>query len=189
MNQSVILIDDQQHATILAALRFYQQEGMGDPAKRSDAIHDIATNMDEVISLDEAGIDELVAQLQFPSITEVSSASDVGDVDEICGRLLNSDEHAGEAAIPDVAEDAVEFIRRLSDTLGQVEAEKQNLVSERDEALQFVDQVAGLSIWDYDKNDGSTYLECEEPSEGHMDSHCCLMALIEQARDGQKESK
>lgn len=65
MEQKVILIDGQQHATVLAALRFYQQAGMGEPSNRSDAIHDIATNMDEVISLDEAGIDDLVELLQY----------------------------------------------------------------------------------------------------------------------------
>lgn len=173
MNESVIIIDDQQHATILAALRFYQQNGMGDPANRSDAIHDIATNMDQVISLDENGIDELVDQMQF------TSSSDSCGVDKICNRLLDSEEHACETAIPDVAEDAVMVIRGLSNLLGQTEADKQNLVSERDEALDFINQVARLSIWG---NDGDPYKECEEPSDGHLDSHCSLMGLIEKAR-------
>ncbi len=70
----------------------------------------------------------------------------------------------------------------VSDELARLEAEKQNLVSERDEALKFVEQVANLDIWDFDKDDGTPYQECDEPSEGHLDSHCCLMQLIEQAR-------
>lgn len=46
----------------------------------------------------------------------------------------------------------------------------------------FVEQIANLRIWGYDQDDGSTYLECPEPSDGYLDSHCCLMGLIEQAR-------
>ncbi|MDG1581044.1 hypothetical protein [Pseudomonas sp. GOM6] len=52
-----------------------------------------------------------------------------------------------------------------------------------DSLAAFVDQVAGLSIWDYDKDDGQPYSETEEPEDGYMDSHNCLMGLIEQARD------
>lgn len=48
--------------------------------------------------------------------------------------------------------------------------------------VRFVDQVAALNIWGYDTDDGSPYTECEEPSEGFLDSHCCLMGLVEEAR-------
>jgi len=41
-------------------------------------------------------------------------------------------------------------------------------------------------MWSYDRNDGTPYTECEEPDEGFLDSHCCLMALIEQARELQQ---
>lgn len=50
------------------------------------------------------------------------------------------------------------------------------------DAYSFVDQVASLSIWSYDKDDGTPYQECEEPADGYLDSHCALMALIEEAR-------
>jgi hypothetical protein len=56
-------LSDQRLHTILAALRFYQDKGMGNPANRSDWLHDIATNGDDVISLDEEGIDELCEYL------------------------------------------------------------------------------------------------------------------------------
>lgn len=46
----------------------------------------------------------------------------------------------------------------------------------------FVSRVAGLSIWDYDQNDGTPYRECEEPTDGYLDSHTTLMDLIEEAR-------
>lgn len=58
-----LTITDQEHATILAALRFYQEKGQGDPDNRSDMIHDIATNGDAVISLDDEGIDELCERI------------------------------------------------------------------------------------------------------------------------------
>ncbi len=62
-DEIAITVSPAEHATILAALRFYQESGMGDPANRSDAIHDIATCLDEVISLDEADIDDLYEKL------------------------------------------------------------------------------------------------------------------------------
>nr|EIU2719013.1 hypothetical protein [Pseudomonas aeruginosa]EIU2864248.1 hypothetical protein [Pseudomonas aeruginosa] len=51
--------------TILAALRFYQEQGMGDPIVRSDAIHDIATGGGDETSLDEWGIEELCQSINF----------------------------------------------------------------------------------------------------------------------------
>jgi hypothetical protein len=45
--------------TILAALRFYQESGMGEPANRSDAVHDLATNDNADISYDDGDIDDL----------------------------------------------------------------------------------------------------------------------------------
>lgn len=50
-------------------------------------------------------------------------------------------------------------------------------------ANQFGERVASLSIWDYDRDDGTPYRECEIPSDGFLDSHCCLMQLIEEARN------
>lgn len=48
--------------TILAALRYYQHNGQGDPTNRTDWVHAIATDHDE-ISLDAFGIDQLCAKL------------------------------------------------------------------------------------------------------------------------------
>jgi hypothetical protein len=63
---NILIVDDAEHATILAALRLYQQQGMGDPSQRPDDIHEIATNGDEVTSsLDDAGIDELAEKINF----------------------------------------------------------------------------------------------------------------------------
>lgn len=54
---------DSEHATILAALRFWQEAGMGEPTNRSEEFHEIATNRGEVISLDSDGIDYLCERL------------------------------------------------------------------------------------------------------------------------------
>lgn len=62
-NAILTSIESDELATILAALRFYQEKGMGNPDNRSDEIHDIATNGDEVTSLDDDGIDALCEKL------------------------------------------------------------------------------------------------------------------------------
>ena len=59
----MIDLNDSQHATVLAALRYYQANGQGDPLNRRLDIHDIATNGDTVISLDADGIDDLCEQI------------------------------------------------------------------------------------------------------------------------------
>lgn len=53
-------VTEQEYHTIIAALRCYQYEGQGDPSW-----HDLATNHGDVTSLDDAGIDELVEQLNL----------------------------------------------------------------------------------------------------------------------------
>lgn len=62
-------------------------------------------------------------------------------VDMICDRLLDSEEHACEAAVPPVAHDAVVAIRALSDECGRLEARLQDIVSHRDEAALFMDEL------------------------------------------------
>jgi hypothetical protein len=61
-------VSHDEHATILAALRYYQEQGMGEPDNRSNAIHEIATasytdhkgEEHEVLSsLDDEWIDKL----------------------------------------------------------------------------------------------------------------------------------
>ncbi len=65
-------LDETETATILAALRFYQEKGQGDPAMRSLDIHDIATADDYVISLDDNGIDDLCEKLNTTDFVEAS---------------------------------------------------------------------------------------------------------------------
>lgn len=59
----VLEVDNAEFCTIIAALRFYQENGMGEPANRSEPIHDIATDCDSEISLDADAIDSLVYRL------------------------------------------------------------------------------------------------------------------------------
>jgi hypothetical protein len=61
----MILFEHQEIATIIAALRFYQENGLGFPGNRSNDIHEIATDGGTVTSLDEEGIDELVDKIQL----------------------------------------------------------------------------------------------------------------------------
>src|SRR5690242_1415530 len=60
-------VSEQEFHTILAALRFYEERGQGEPANRSNWIHDLATNGGQVISLDDAGIDDLCERLNLDS--------------------------------------------------------------------------------------------------------------------------
>lgn len=61
-------VDRAQFNTIMAALRYYQKRGQGDPFMRTHDIHEIATDGDD-ISLDEKGIDELAMMLNTESIS------------------------------------------------------------------------------------------------------------------------
>lgn len=63
---NTIKCDDDELNTILAALRFYQEAGMGDPANRSDFIQAIACPTDDHTSLDAAAIDELCERINLP---------------------------------------------------------------------------------------------------------------------------
>jgi hypothetical protein len=100
------------------------------------------------------------------------------EVEVICARLLDSQEHASEEAIPQVAEDAAELLRKMHKETNRLKAENQSLVAQRDEAMRFVEQVARLKVWGCGE-----MKECARPSEGFMDSHDCLMGLIHQARN------
>jgi hypothetical protein len=46
-----VALTDRERGTVLAALRYYQEQGLADdPQRRSDAIHDIATDGDTIMS-------------------------------------------------------------------------------------------------------------------------------------------
>ena len=62
-------VNDAELHTIIAALRYYQLHGQGDPANRSDWIHDLATNGEEVISLNDVAIDELCQRINLGPVT------------------------------------------------------------------------------------------------------------------------
>lgn len=56
-------LSDTEHATVLAALRYYQANGQGDPANQSDFIHNIATSCGQVEPLDAEAIDDLCERI------------------------------------------------------------------------------------------------------------------------------
>ncbi len=139
----------------------YDPEENLDIAKKRKAVNDLSMFLDRV-------------NPSFDAFMGIAAS----EITSICDRLLDSEEHATENAIPDVAEDAATVIHRLYRLLGQAESEKQNLVPQRDEAIDFVRQVSTLSKWGGDPAEA----ECENPSEGTDDSHECLMNLIDEAR-------
>ena len=57
-----IKVDRAELDTILAALRWYQHSGHGEPSNRPQWLHDIATDSDNA-SLDASSIDELCERL------------------------------------------------------------------------------------------------------------------------------
>ncbi len=63
----------------------------------------------------------------------------------------------------------------------RLQADNQHLKYWTD-AWMFVEDIAQLSIWDYDRDSGTPYQECAEPSDGHLDSHVAFMQIIEKAR-------
>jgi hypothetical protein len=73
---TVVCLDSRRLATILAALRHYQESGLADdPTKRSDAIHDIATNGGAFpASMCGEEIDELCERLNFAERITVGRA-------------------------------------------------------------------------------------------------------------------
>ncbi|KNH45237.1 hypothetical protein ACS73_16405 [Pseudomonas lini] len=54
---------DEDLHTIIAALRYWQQMGMCDPFKRSDEMHSLCTNNDELESYCDDDVDDLVMRL------------------------------------------------------------------------------------------------------------------------------
>lgn len=56
---TAIHVDAQQINTLLAALRYYQHQGMCEPDNRPDWLQDIACPTDDDTSEDAAGVDEL----------------------------------------------------------------------------------------------------------------------------------
>jgi hypothetical protein len=65
MSNNVFAVSDEERHTVIAALRFWQQQGMCDPNNRSDDFQDLATNGDEVTSLCDEELDALVENLNF----------------------------------------------------------------------------------------------------------------------------
>ncbi|MBO9471534.1 hypothetical protein J7355_15700 [Endozoicomonas sp. G2_2] len=61
MSHIHLALDNDELATVIAALRTYQEAGYGDPYNRPERIHEIAADDSVMSSLDDAGIDALIA--------------------------------------------------------------------------------------------------------------------------------
>lgn len=137
-------------------------------------------NSDGEVWVDIGHLDELKAILAgVPSPTPVYSF----DISGLCQRLRNPVEYLDEVFVPSVAEDAVKMIQQLATALHATQTAHSQTMQYVEKADKFVAQTAALSIWGHDRNDGTPYEECEEPSDGYTDSHECLMNLVEAARN------
>ncbi len=67
-------LNEDERNTVLAALRWYQHTGMGEPSTRPDWLQDIACPSEDATSLDDAGISTLCERLNGSG--EVDHASD-----------------------------------------------------------------------------------------------------------------
>lgn len=74
-------LDDAQHATVLAALRFYQQEGLRDRATRWPLIDAIATNSGQVKALRSTQIDDLCNAINHAGLSFGEIVNQLGDDD------------------------------------------------------------------------------------------------------------
>lgn len=98
--------DDAEFHTVMAALRFYQSKGCGDPAYRPLDIHEIATNCGEVLSsLDAEWIDKLCERINTAPAHMLTVTVEGGIVQNIDGliagmavKVMDFD-HEGEEAV------------------------------------------------------------------------------------------
>lgn len=97
-------------------------------------------------------------------------------VDALIARLGDSEEFAGDAAIPGVAEDAATALKTMSEHVRGLELNAEK-------TRRFFQSIAELKIWDWRADDGKTIEECECPADGYADSHDTLMNAIGIARN------
>lgn len=78
--------------TVLAALRYYQKGGQGEPANRSLDIHDIAVGDwprgDEQVSMDADGIDGLCEAINMGHLVLVDAARARDALDDVFDELV-----------------------------------------------------------------------------------------------------
>ena len=80
--------DDAEFHTVLAALRFYQSKGLGEPMNRSLEIHKIATNDGAVLSsLDEDWIDQLCQRINTAPAHMLTVTVEGGVVTDVEGLM------------------------------------------------------------------------------------------------------
>lgn len=68
------MLNNAELGTILAALRYYQKQGLGDPRMRPQEIQEIAEgDHGENVTLDDDGIDELCEKLNTTTMIDASA--------------------------------------------------------------------------------------------------------------------
>lgn len=82
-----INVNAKEHATILSALRFYQEKKQFNSFNRTAEINEIATNCGEFSSLTSAGIDALSHQINECTENTLSNIDPVVVVEMDCGAI------------------------------------------------------------------------------------------------------
>jgi|GEM_PF-6021573 len=114
-----LMLDATDKATVVAALTHYMNEGMGEPANRPEAIHELATGLDDsVVSMDDDGLADLIRRLQGADSVdqqgEVINPSGIFET-KVVVRVLSAGE-LGDHSLAAIAE-AIS----VGDCLGQVD--------------------------------------------------------------------
>ena len=135
------------------------------------------------VFVDVGKVDDLLSR--FAGTDPATVPTDTSyDIPNLCQRLLKM-----QTVDQEVIKDAVKALERLKSGLKATQTTLSTTMQHVEAANKFVGQVAGLSIWGHDQDDGTPYEECDDPSDGTVDSHECLMNLIEEARRLEGESK
>ena len=95
-----MILDLQAGSTVLAALRYYQREGQGDPANRDDWTHDLATSGGDAVSLDAEGIDALCVAF---NLGEIETPEQAETIEKLKSEIVSlkaalKQKHSGEEA-------------------------------------------------------------------------------------------
>jgi hypothetical protein len=81
-----------------------------------------------------------------------------------------------------ISANSAEDVKKLENSLKATQEALSQAMQHADRLAKFASKVASMSIWGWDKDDGTPYCEAGEPYAGADDSHCAIMSLIEEAR-------
>ena len=180
--------------------KIFKSPQPGEKVWWSDPDDDVSSGHYEVLRVEtESGDIEyadtiVVIKNHHGSVAEVyaSELDEVLSIEELAVEVRNSEANDGCAADYTIVKRSwlIALLDHIQETTPSQKAKAltatQQALSQAmqhsEQLTRFIQHIAGLKMWGYDKDDGNPHDECDEPDEGHIDSHNCLMELIEQAR-------